>query len=88
MSSEYRPYEILLPLRFNDGTPIPDEAIGQTLLELRERFGAVSSETQTIQGLWEQAQIYRDDLTRHLRGCTRYAAKPHILRRIQRNAQK
>lgn len=65
MSNEYRRYEILLPLRFNDGSPIPDEAIGQTLQELRERFGAVSSETQTIQGVWEQqGQIYRDDLTR------------------------
>jgi hypothetical protein len=65
MSREYRRYEILLPLRFNDGTPVPDEVIGQTLAELQERFGAVSSETQTIRGLWEHGgQIYRDELVR------------------------
>ena len=44
---------------------MPDEVIAETLLELRQRFGAVSSETQTIPGLWEhQDQIYRDDLVR------------------------
>jgi hypothetical protein len=36
-----------------------------TLLELEQRFGAVSSETQSIQGFWQhQGQSYRDDLTR------------------------
>ena len=36
-----------------------------TLLELEQRFGAVSSETQTIHGFWQhQGQSFRDDLTR------------------------
>lgn len=48
MSSSYRRYEILLPLKFNDGGAVPDELIGATLLELRTRFGAISVETQTI----------------------------------------
>jgi hypothetical protein len=65
MSDTFRRFEILLPLRFNDGTPVPNELIAQTLFELEQRFGAVSSETQTIQGLWQhQGQTYRDDLTR------------------------
>jgi hypothetical protein len=39
--------------------------VGDTLLELRQRFGAVSSETQTIRGDWQhQDQTYRDELTR------------------------
>jgi len=39
--------------------------IAVTLLELEQRFGAVSSETQTIQGLWRhEGRAYRDDLTR------------------------
>ena len=60
-----RRYEILLPLRFNDGSPVPDELVGETILDLRRRFGAVSLETQTIRGVWQQAgQIYRDDLAR------------------------
>jgi hypothetical protein len=65
MPSAFRRFEILLPLRFNDGKPVPDELVAETLLELEEQFGAVSSETQTIQGLWQQqGQLYRDDLTR------------------------
>ena len=36
-----RRYEILLPLRFNDGQPVPDELIGDTLSEIEGRFGAV-----------------------------------------------
>ena len=52
MSSTYRRFEILLPLRFNDGRPVPGELVADTLLELENRFGAVSSETQTIQGFW------------------------------------
>jgi hypothetical protein len=65
MSSTFRRFEILLPLRFNDGRPVPGDLVADTLLELEQRFGAVSSETQTIQGFWHhQGQSYRDDLTR------------------------
>jgi hypothetical protein len=65
MSSKFRRFEILLPLRFNDGRPVPGELIADTLIELEQQFGAVSSETQTIQGLWRhQGQAFRDDLTR------------------------
>ncbi len=63
--SALRRYEIYLPLRFNDGQPVPNELIADTLLELRQRFGAVSCETQTISGTWEhEEQTYRDDLVR------------------------
>ena len=65
MSDSFRRFEILLPQRFNDGRPVPDELIADTLLELEERFGAVSSETQTIRGLWRhEGQLFRDDLIR------------------------
>jgi hypothetical protein len=65
MSSTLRRFEILLPLRFNDGEPVPDELIGETLLELRQRFGAVSAETQVIRGHWQfQGEVFRDDLVR------------------------
>ncbi len=63
--SASRRYEILLPLRFNDGQPVPDESVGETLLELRRRFGAVSWETQAVRGLWQhQGRVYRDDSVR------------------------
>ena len=65
MSETFRRFEILLPLRFNDGSPVSDELVVDTLLELRQQFGAVSSETQTIRGVWQhQGQVYRDDLIR------------------------
>lgn len=65
MSKSSRRYEILLPRWFNDQEPVPDELLADTLLELRERFKAVSSETQVIRGLWEhQEQIYCDELVR------------------------
>jgi hypothetical protein len=65
MSEVFRRFEILLPLRFNDGQPVPDELTGATLLELREQFGAVSCDTQVVRGMWEhESQVYRDDLVR------------------------
>jgi hypothetical protein len=61
MPSLYRRYELLLPTSFNDGSAIPNELIGEVLLEIRKRFGAVSSETQRIEGQWEfQGVVYRD----------------------------
>ena len=65
MSTSYRRFEILLPLRFNDRSPVPDALIAEALVELQQQFGAVTSETQIIQGLWQnQGQIYRDELMR------------------------
>jgi hypothetical protein len=65
MSDSFRRFEILLPRRFNDGRPVPDEIIADALLELEGRFGAVSCETQTIRGLWRhEGQLFRDDLVR------------------------
>lgn len=65
MSRMVRRFEVLLPLRFNDGTPVPDEAVADTLVELEERFGAVSCETQTTRGRWRADGVsYRDDLVR------------------------
>ena len=39
MNTLFRRYEILLPRQFNDGKPIPYELIGETIRELRQRFG-------------------------------------------------
>jgi hypothetical protein len=61
----FRRFEILLPLQFNDGSAVPDELIADTILELRQQFGAVSCETQRIRGIWTQeADVYRDELVR------------------------
>ena len=63
--SNSRRFEILLPLKFNDGQQVPWELIGETLQELKRRFGAASWETQIIHGLWQHQQTeFRDDLVR------------------------
>ncbi len=63
--SALRRYEILVPLLFNDGSPVPEALLAQTFTELRERFGAASWETQTVRGAWEfQSVVYEDNLTR------------------------
>ncbi len=63
--SALRRYEILLPLRFNNGQSIPPELVADTVLKLREHFGAVSWESQNIQGQWQhEGIVYRDDLVR------------------------
>jgi len=63
--SNLRRYEVLLPLKFNDGQPVPWSLIGDTLLELRQRFGAASFETQTILGIWRQdGTEYHDEMVR------------------------
>ncbi len=48
-----RRYEILPPLRFNDGTVVPDDLVGAVLVALRDRFSAVPFETQAIRGIWQ-----------------------------------
>jgi hypothetical protein len=65
MNTSFRRFEILLPRQFNDGSVVPDDLIADTILELREHFGAVSAETQTIHGVWtHEAEVYRDELIR------------------------
>jgi hypothetical protein len=62
MRSSFRRYEVLVPIRFNDGVEVPDELVGDTLLELRKRFGSVSLETQIIRGQWShEGQTYLDE---------------------------
>lgn len=48
--SALRRYEILVPLRFNDGRPVPEVLLVETFSELRLRFGAASWETQSLRG--------------------------------------
>ncbi len=65
MSSKWRRFEVLLPLRFNDGREIPPEWLAEAVLEVVDHFGAASYETQRVEGHWRHAGVlYRDDLVR------------------------
>ena len=62
MNKPFRRFEMLLPRRFNDGAAVPEKLLADTLIELEQQFGAVSSETQTIKGRWRHGeQTYTDE---------------------------
>ena len=65
MSSNWRRFEVLLPLQFNDGRDVPPERLAEALLEVVDRFGAASYETQKVEGHWRHGGVvYRDNLVR------------------------
>jgi hypothetical protein len=65
MPNKWRWFEILFPLRFNDGSDVPAELLGEAVSELFEYFGAASFETQQIEGHWRHAGVvYRDTLAK------------------------
>ncbi len=65
MSSRWRRFEVLLPLQFNDGRDVPGEWLAEAVLEIVDHFGAVSYETQKVEGHWRQGGVvYRDTLVR------------------------
>ncbi len=65
MSSKWRRFEVLLPLKRNDGRAIPDSWLGEAVREIVTRFGGVSFETQVIRGYWKRRRVtYQDELVR------------------------
>ena len=60
-----RRYEILLPLRHNDGREVSGELFEQTREELIAQFGAVSFLPYTVLGIWiHEGARYEDELLR------------------------
>jgi hypothetical protein len=65
VSSHWRRFEVLLPLRFNDGREVPGEWLAEAVLEVVDRFGAASYETQKVEVHWRHGEVlHRDDLVR------------------------
>ena len=40
MSSRWRRFEVLLPVQFNDGRPVPEDWLAEAVLEIVDHFGA------------------------------------------------
>ena len=58
-------YEILLPLTYNDGSPIEPEKFEQTIEELINQFGAATFDSVIASGHWVYKGIlYKDELIR------------------------
>ena len=52
MSSKWRRFEVLLPLQLNDGEEVPSDWLADAVLEIVDRFGAASYQTQKVEGHW------------------------------------
>jgi len=62
MSSTLRRFEILFPLQLNDGRDIPSELLADAVLEVVDKFGAVSYYDNLIEGRWtNEGGVYRDN---------------------------
>jgi hypothetical protein len=48
----FRRYEILLPTRYNDGTPVESEKFRLTCEDIVNQFGAVTFQPEVLQGAW------------------------------------
>lgn len=58
-------YLILLPLKFPDGTPVPNEYVIETQIELARRFGGATLEPGRVSGMWmDEGQLVEDDLVK------------------------
>jgi hypothetical protein len=65
MSTKWRRFKVMLPRQFNDGSEVPPDWLTLATLEIGDRFGSVSYETQIIEGRWQQAgTVYRENLAR------------------------
>ena len=63
MQSKSRRYEVLLPVRFNNGTDVPEELLGEAVNEIVEQFNAVTFYTGGAEGHWRHDDtLFRDDL--------------------------
>ncbi len=63
-------FEILLPLRYNDGTSVEPIRFQETREDLIAQFGACSEEMGTIRGTWIHENVrYQDELLRFYVEC-------------------
>ena len=60
-------YEILLPLKYNEGSDVEAEKLLQTKQELVQRFGAVTVDPYPVEGTWtHEGTSYEDSLLRYV----------------------
>jgi hypothetical protein len=65
MSTNWRRFEVLLPLKRNDGRAFARKVLGEAVLEIVAEFGAASYETQSVEGCWQhQGLTYHDESSR------------------------
>lgn len=62
----YWRYEVLLPVRYNDGTPVERQKFEQAIHELFERFGGVTFDFGPMTGYWlaPTGQLFEEEMVR------------------------
>ena len=61
----FRRYEIILPTRYNDGTPVAAGEFWEVAKELVAQFGATSYLPEPFHGIWiHQGQTYEENNVR------------------------
>ncbi len=61
----FKRYEVLLPVRYNDGTPIEEEKFLLTWSEARQQFGGLTIDLHPLRGIWvHEETVYEDELIR------------------------
>ena len=58
-----RRYEILLPLKHNDGRPVSNDILNQTREDLVDRFDGISVQPQSILGIWVHEGVRYEDMS-------------------------
>lgn len=62
MKKNWRRYEVMLPLQFNDGGEIPAALRAEAVLDIASHFGGASYQSQAIEGHWiHDGTHYRDN---------------------------
>jgi hypothetical protein len=60
-------YEILLPLKYNDGSEVETEKFLETRQALVERFGAITIQPESVRGIWQyEGEHYEDESVRFI----------------------
>jgi len=60
-----RRYEILLPLKHNDGRPVSQAVLYQTREDLLSEFDGVAVDPHSVLGVWQHGgERYEDELAR------------------------
>ncbi len=63
MKSKSRRYEVLLPVRFNDGQDVPENLLGEAVNEIVAQFNAVAFYKNAVERQWRHEEtLFRDDL--------------------------
>lgn len=83
-----RRYEILLPIRYNEGIPVEPENFFQTQEELVAAFGALTTSPELLHGVWmHEGQRFEDEHLRLISGCRVHTREPGIFCDIQGAAE-